>query len=34
MYTTTLSGGVALVEGLKFGEQRAVRSLQALYAGS
>ena len=32
MYTTTLSGGVALVEGLKFGEQRAVRSLQSLYA--
>lgn len=31
-YTTTLSGGLALVGGLKFGEQREVRSLQSLYA--
>ena len=33
-YTTTLSGGEALVSGLKFGEQREVRSLQSLYARS
>ena len=33
-YTTTLSGGLALVGGLKFGEQREVRSLQSLYARS
>ena len=33
-YTTTLSGGEALVSGRKFGEQREVRSLQSLYARS
>lgn len=33
-YTTTLSGGEALVSGLKFGEQREVRNLQSLYARS
>ena len=33
-YTTTLSGGEALMGGLQFGEQREVRSLQSLYARS